>query len=204
MRSIGCRFERRADVGQRTAHDPLFRLAGMGDDGDGAVGAIERQQRLDDMIERVDGEMDGERCARRGEGLQLLAFRHARGAPGHARQHHALRHFRHGELAPERGGGGGEGGHARRQRVRDAVGVEPPHLLGHGAEHRKIARVKPRHVEARRVRGDVFRLDLVERHRRGIDQARALQGSRRAAPATRWSPHRGRPGSARGCRARAP
>ena len=42
---------------------------------------------------------------------------------------------------------------------------------------------------------DEGRLDLVERHRRGVDDARARAGTSRASPAARSSRHRGRPGS---------
>ena len=48
---------------------------------------------------RVDGEMNGERRAGRGEGGELLASGMREARPRHARQHHALRHFRHGQLA---------------------------------------------------------------------------------------------------------
>ena len=122
--------------------------------------------------------MDGERRAGRGEGGERLAFRHARGAAGDAGQHHALRHFRHGQLAAERGGGGGEGRHARRQRVGDAAPLEPAQLLGERAADREVAGMQPRHVLAGRVRRHELGLDLVERHRRGVDDARARRAMR--------------------------
>ena len=147
--------------------------------------------------------MDGERRSRRGEGGERLAFGHARGAARDARQHHALRHLRHGQLAPNRGGSGGKGRHARRQRIGNAAPLEPAQLLGERAIDREVARLEPRHVVARRMRRHELGLDLVERQRRGIDDARALLGNRRAALAARSSPHRGRPGSARSGRGRA-
>ena len=124
--------------------------------------------------------------------------------PDDARQHHALRHLGHGQLAAERRGGGGEGRHARRQRVGNAAPLEPAQLLGERAVDREVARMQARHVLAGRVRRDELGLDLVERHRRGVDDARAGRAMREQARAARSSRHRGRPGSGRSDRVRAP
>ena len=63
--------------------------------------------------------------------------------------------------------------------------------------------MQPRHVLAGRVRGDELGLDLVERQRRGVDDARARRAMRQQLAAARSSRHRGRPGSARSGRGRA-
>ena len=117
--------------------------------------------------------MDRERRAGRGECRELLRLRHARGAAGDAGQHHALRDFGHRQLAFERRGRGGEGRHAGRQRVGNAAPLEPAQLLGERAVDREIAGMQPRHVVAGGVRGHELGLDLVERQRRGVDDARA-------------------------------
>ena len=121
----------------------------------------------------MDGEVDRQRRARRAEGGERLALGHFRGAARNARQHQRLRDLGDGQFAAERGRRRREGGHARRQRVGDAQPLQPPDLLGHRAPHGQIARMQPRHILAGRVRGHIFRLDLVERQRRGIDEARA-------------------------------
>ena len=51
--------------------------------------------------------------------------------------------------------------------------VEPPELLGERAVDREVAGLQPRHVMAGRMRRHELRLDLVERQRRGVDDARA-------------------------------
>ena len=117
--------------------------------------------------------MDGERRARRGEGCEPLAFGHGRGAARHAGEHDALRDLGHGQFAADRGGGGGESRNARRQRVGNAAAFQPAELLGERAEHRKVARLQARHVEALVVRRHELGLDLVERERRRVDDARA-------------------------------
>ena len=63
----------------------------------------------------------------------------------------------------ERRGGGGEGRHARRHRVGDAERVEPADLLAHRAPDRQIARMQPRDVLPRVMRGDDLGHDGVER-----------------------------------------
>ena len=90
-------------------------------------------------------------------------FGHGRGAAGDARQHDALRDLGQGQLAAERGGGGGESRHAGRQRIGDAAPLEPAQLLAHRAQDREVARMQPRHVLARRVRRHELGLDRVER-----------------------------------------
>ena len=54
--------------------------------------------------------------------------------PRHARQHHALRDFRHGQLAFQRRRGGGESRHAGRERIRNAAALETAKLFGERAE----------------------------------------------------------------------
>ena len=73
----------------------------------------------------------------------------------------------------ERGGGGGEGRHAGRDGVGDAGLIEAAKLLAQGAPDREIAGMQPRHVVAGVGRAPAFVDDLVERHRRGVDDARA-------------------------------
>src|SRR5262249_20564838 len=76
-------------------------------------------------------------------------------------------------LADEQSCSRGKSRHARGQRIRNTAPFEPADLLGNGAEHGKIAGMESRHVLPRRVRRDVFGFDLVERHRRSIDQSSA-------------------------------
>ena len=92
--------------------------------------------------------MERERGAGGGEGGKRLARRHGRGAAAGARQHQRLRHLRQGQLALQRRGGGGEGGHAGRQRIGNAERVEAAELLADRAPHREVAGMKPRHVMA--------------------------------------------------------
>ncbi len=61
------------DIAERSAHDPLIGPACLGHHRDRAVGAIERDQLGDDPVERMDGEMDGERGTGRGESGKALA-----------------------------------------------------------------------------------------------------------------------------------
>src|SRR6476646_6378832 len=119
--------------------------------------------------------MDGERRAGRRKGGKPLTLRHARGASRDAGQNHALRQFGHGQLAAKRGGSCGEGRYAGGERVGNATSVQPPELLGERAVDCEVAGLKPRQVMATRIRRHEFSLDLVERQRRGIDDARACR-----------------------------
>ena len=147
--------------------------------------------------------MDGERRPVAAKAASVSPSGIVRGAARDAGQHHALRHFRHGQLAVKRGGGGGEGRHAGRQRVGNAEPVQPAKLLGERAVDGKIARVQPRHVVARahappRTRPRSRRASAARCRR-----CARRRGNRPGAPSARSSPHRGRPGSARSGRVRA-
>ena len=98
------------------------------------------------------------------------------------------------QLDAERGRGGGEGRHARRQVIGDAERIEPAHLLGDGAVERDVARMDARHIEPVGVRGSHLGDDLVERQGRRVDDARALGRGRDDRLAARASRHKGRPG----------
>ena len=124
----------------------------------------------------MNGKMDGERRAASGKRREFLLLRHARGAAADAGQHDALRDLGHRQLASQRGRGGGKSRHAGRERVRDAAAVKPPQLLGERRIDRQIAGLKPRHVVAGSMRRGEFGLDVIERERRGVDDA----GARRA------------------------
>src|SRR6516162_8220468 len=75
----------RADVAQGAPQDTLIGPARAYDDDGRAIGAVEGSELRRDAIDGRDGEMDGKRRARLGEGGEAFAFRHARGAPGNAR-----------------------------------------------------------------------------------------------------------------------
>src|SRR5690606_3159505 len=107
---LGCKLC--LDVGKRPADDAFFRPGGADDDGDGAVGAIERLQLRYHPVQRMNGEMNCKGCPGRAEGGESFAVRHFRGAPGYAGQNKALGDFRNGQFAPQGGGGGGEGRNA--------------------------------------------------------------------------------------------
>ncbi len=143
-------------------------------DRDRTILAVRRLELFHDITERMDRKMDRQRCARRGEGCEPLAFGHGRGAARHAGEHDALRDLGNGQFAADRGGGGGESGNARRQRVGNAAAFQPAELLGERAENRQVARLQARHVEALVVRRHELGLDLVERERRRVDDARTL------------------------------
>src|SRR5581483_10872388 len=57
----------------------------------------------------------------------------------------------------------------------NAVRFEPPQLLGERAEHREVSGLEPRHVLSLLVRCDELGLDLLERHRRRVDDPRAVR-----------------------------
>ena len=122
--------------------------------------------------------------------------RHRRGAAGDARQHQALRHLRDGQLAAERGGGGGEGRHARRQRVGDAVLLQPADLLGDRAPHRQVAGMQPRDVLAGGVRRRRYSASISSSDSGAVSTIRAPGGQCASSSGARSSRHRGRPGSA--------
>ena len=205
MRSIGSAASLAAMIGQRAAHDRARPASWRRRRP--RPGSRRRRCGVSSSttcVERVDREMDGERRAGRGEGGERLALRHARGAAGDARQHHALRDLGHGQLAAERGGGGGEGRHARRQRIGDAAPLEPAQLLGERAADREVARMQARHVlslpRAPPRTRPRSRRATAARYRRCARRS----GNARAARAARSSRHRGRPGSGRSGRVRAP
>ncbi len=141
--------------------------------------------------------MDRERRAGGRERGEPLRLGHGGGAAGHAGEHDALRHLGHGQLGAERRRGGGERRHARRQRIGNAVPLEPAKLLGERAVDREVAGMQPRDVLAGGVGAHELRLDLVERHGRGVDGAGAGRAQGEKVAAARSSRHRGRPGSAR-------
>ena len=87
---------------------------------------------------------------------------HRGGAGGDAGEDDGLADSGHGELAAEGGGGGGVRRYAGRHVVRDLRGVEAAHLLGHRAEHRRVAGVQAGDVEAGLVGGGEFGEDLVQ------------------------------------------
>src|SRR5262249_2885378 len=57
----------------------------------------------------------------------------------------------------------------------NAAPVEPAQLFGQRREDRQITGMQPCHVVSSAVGADKFSLDLVERQRRGIDDARVLR-----------------------------
>src|SRR5262249_45479194 len=132
-----------------------------------------RDQPGDDRVDGLNSEVEHERGAGRGERLQPLSRRHRRSPPRYTGQNDALRKLGRSQLAAEQSCGRGKSRHAWGQRIRNAAPFEPTDLLGDGAEHGKIAGMESRHVLSRRVRRDVFGFDLVERHRRSIDQSSA-------------------------------
>ena len=141
--------------------------------------------------------MDRERRAGRGEIGERLALGHRRGAARRARQHQRLREARQSQFALERRGGGGESGHAGRDRVGHPCPLQAPQLLAHRAQDRKVARMKPRDVLAARGRVDAKLNDRVEIERRGVDDPRALRAMVEQGARDRASRHRDRRVSAR-------
>ena len=128
-----------------------------------------------DPVQRMNREVERERGARRGERFEGLPLRHLRSAARCAGEHQRLRDPRKSELAPQRRGRGSEGRNARRHRVRNAEPVEPAELLAHRAPDREVARVQPGDILSRFVGGADLPDDLIQAHRRGIDDP----GSRR-------------------------
>ncbi len=117
--------------------------------------------------------MDRERRLCRGEGGEVLARGHGGGAAGRAGQHQGLRDFGQRQLALQRRRARREGGDAGRHVEGDAERPEPPRLLAERAPDREIAGMQPRHVEPRLMRRSHFGDDLVQRHRRRVEDARA-------------------------------
>src|SRR3569833_2446607 len=77
------------------------------------------------------------------------------------------------ELAPQRGGRGRKSGHARSDRIFNSQRFEPPDLLAERAPDRKIAGVQPRDILAGFGGANDLGDDLVQRERRGVDDARS-------------------------------
>src|SRR6516165_9948128 len=123
----------------------------------------------------MNGEMNNKRRAGCGKAGKRFALRHPRSAAADAREHYALRHFRNRQLALQSRGGGGESRHARGERVGNIPPVKAAQLLGQRREDRQIAGMQPRHVMSRRISGDKLGLDLIERQRRGVDDARIFR-----------------------------
>src|SRR6516164_2849164 len=130
----------------------------------------------------MNGEMNNKRRAGCGKAGKRFALRHPRGAAADAREHDALRHFRNRQLALQSGGGGGESRHARGERVGNIPPVKAAQLLGQRREDRQIAGMQPRHVVSRRISGDKLGLDLIERQRRSVDDARILRAELHEIP----------------------
>ena len=118
--------------GERAAQDDLVELRGAGDDGDRPVFAVVLRQPWRELVDRLDGEVQDQGRAVGGERIELLAGRHRRRATGVAGEDHRLGDAGQRQLASERGGGGGEGGHAGGDVVGDGERVEAAHLLGGG------------------------------------------------------------------------
>ncbi len=59
-----------------------------------------------------------------------------------------------------------------RERIGNAVPLEPAQLLGERAVDRQVPGVQPRDILTRRMGAHELRFDLVEIHRRGVDDAR--------------------------------
>src|SRR6516165_11727838 len=127
----------------------------------------------------MNGEMNNKRRAGCGKAGKRFALRHPRGAAADACEHDALRHFRNRQLALQSRGGGGESRHARGERIGNIPPVQPAQLLGQRREDRQIAGMQPRHVVFRRIGGDNLGLDLIERQRRSVDDARIFRAELR-------------------------
>ena len=91
-----------------------------------------------------------------------------------------MRDFGQGQFLGECRGGRGEGGNARGDRVGDIERVQAPQLFAERAPDRQIAGMQARDVLAAIGRARDLRDDLVERHRRRIDDAWRRAGSSRA------------------------
>ncbi len=158
-----------ADVRQRALDERLIRPADAVGDDDRAIRAVEGRQGALDHQEVADRQMDGERRPRPAQRLQVLARRHGAGLPGGAGEDDGLRDLRNGQLAPQRGGGGGIGADAGRHVVGDARRFQSPDLFRDGPVEGRVAGMHARHVLAPPVRRLDLGHDLVQRQRRGID-----------------------------------
>ena len=141
MRVIPAAFTCSRMVLERAAQDQLVGPGGAVDDGCGAVLAQDRDQLAADAGEVVDREVDRQRGAGAGEGGEVLALRHGRGAHRGSGQDDGLRDLGERELQPQAGGRGSEGGDAGGDGPGDAEGVEAAALLGDGAVERRVAGV---------------------------------------------------------------
>ena len=103
---------------------------------------------------------------------QLLTGWHRTGPLGDASQHHRLAEFGHGEFAPKRRGGRGEGRHARGDVVGDPETVQTASLFGDSTEDRRVAGAESNDVVPVRVGSDDGVGDLIEIQLGGVDQAR--------------------------------
>ena len=119
--------------------------------------------------------MDGERRAGLAENFQLLEFRHRRRLHAGAGDDHRLGDLRQCQLCGEPCGNPGKGRHARHHFVVDTERIEPPHLLGHRAIDRRIARMHPRHILTGFMGCFHIGNDLVEMHRRGVLDQRVFR-----------------------------
>jgi hypothetical protein len=171
--AIGFAVNGICDRRERGALELLVGPARAPDDRHRAFRAIGRREVRDDLRQIVDREMDRERragCCERGQGL---GGGHRAGTTGRAGQHHRLHEFGERQFDLQRGGGGGEGGYAGGDRERDIEVAEAAQLLAHRRPDRQVAGMEPRDVLPGVVCGLDLRNDLVERQRRGVDDARA-------------------------------
>ena len=81
---FGC--EQAYDRADRAANNALFRPARASNHGDRTVVAADRGQLLDDLGDRLDREMNGQRRSCRGKGRELFALRQRRGARSEERR----------------------------------------------------------------------------------------------------------------------
>ena len=117
--------------------------------------------------------MNGESGAGGGEGSEVFSCGHRRGAAGGAGQHHRLRDFGQRQFFCQRGGSGSEGRNAGRNGEGNLDRGKPPQLFAERAPDRQIAGMQPRDVLTLLGGPCHLRDDLVERHRRGIENTRA-------------------------------
>ena len=156
---------------KRAGHDQLVRLAGAIDDGGRAVFPQHRRERADDIGEIGGREVDRQCAAAPRLGGKLLSVGHGRCAHGGPGESDRLGDVGHGELDAQRGRGGGEGRHARSDRVVDPQPVETAYLFCDCAIQRRVSRMHPRHIPARTVRRNEFGFDLIEGHRCRVEDS---------------------------------
>ena len=85
-----------------------------------------------------------------------------------------LRDIRQGQFPFQQRGGGSIGGHAGHDFKTDPERIEPPDLFADGAIQRRITRMDARHIISGGVRGLDMANNLVEGHRRGVEQQRIV------------------------------